>query len=91
MVTTCEMFVLMFYSRVVWKADMWKKSEEENQLISNEPDGVTEPCSATEDTGESGCHLPAWIALTSKHLQSGALIGLVSEVTRMKLTDQNIH
>ena len=32
-----------------------------SRLISNEPDGVTEPQSVTEDAGESRCHLSTWI------------------------------
>ena len=69
--------------RMESKADR-KKVEQRRRslLISNEPDSVTEAQSAADDTGESGCQLPARITQTFIHLQRSKMNELGSQYSR---------
>lgn len=84
------MVILMYSSFEVCRADKKKRVESKadrkkverrrrSLLISNEPDSVTEVQSANDDSGESGCQLPARITQTFIHLRRSKMNELGSQ------------
>lgn len=59
-------------------------------LTSNEPDSVTEPWSASEDTGESGCQISTGISQTFTSIQDSATDSATDQVVNENQSAQKL-